>query len=362
MAKRPFSHPLFGSSVNNLWHLIWANGGVSAKHSVQLFAAFASGLVRLPFSLIEKLLYSQKLANMEMPAPIFIIGHWRSGTTHLCNLLSQAPNFGFVSPVASGIPHDLLTMGKLFRPLLERAIPPDRLIDRVPVNPDSPQEDEFGLANMVETSFLHGLYFPKNLTKNFHKGMFADNWTKQELDAWKRSVSNYLNKIYIDQGSKQLLIKNPGHTTKIPILRALFPGAKFIHIYRNPYRVYPSMNNYFHKLLPVLALQDYHRAEIEQLNIDLYPRIMRKLIKDISHLPDDSYIEIRFEALEADPILQIDQIYQTLSLTGFEQARPCFEKYLKGISGYQKNKYQQDPLESKLVKEHWGQFIEHYGY
>ena len=362
MAQRPFSHPLYGSSLHNLWHLIKSNGWVSRKHSAQLLTAFISGLARLPFSITEKLLHSRKLSKMEMPAPIFIIGHWRSGTTHLCNLLSQAPEFGFVSPVASGIPYDLLTMGNWFRPWLEKSIPPDRLIDRVPVHPDSPQEDEFGLANMVTTSFLHGLYFPKNLKENFQKGMLTDTWTNQELDDWQQSLSLYLKKVYIDQGGKQLLIKNPGHTTKIPILRKLFPGAKFIHIYRNPYRVFPSMINYFQKLLPVLALQDYNRAEIEQLIIDMYPRIMKKVIKDLSDLPKEDYLEVRFEALEEDPIASMHQIYHTLGLTGFEKAQPFIQAYVKGISGYQKNQYPQDPIESALVREHWGQFITHYSY
>ena len=299
---------------------------------------------------------------MNMEPPIFIVGHWRSGTTHLCNLLAQSAAFGIVSPVASGIPHDLLLLGRLLRPWLEKSIPPDRLIDRVPVLPDSPQEDEFGLANMVTTSFLHGLYFPNKLVENFHKGMFVESWSKEERQQWEAAVKQYLKKIYLDQGGKQLLVKNPGHSTKIPILRKLFPGARFIHIYRNPYRVFPSMKNYFDKLLPVLALQHYQSSEVAQIILDTYPRIMKTLIKDISDLPQGFGMEIRFESLEADPISQLKEIYHTLGIAGFEQAEPYFKKYLLGIRNYQKNRYHQAPEESALIRDHWGHFIDHYGY
>ena len=165
--KRPFSHPLFGSSLGNLCRLLSDNGMVSLKYTPQLLAALCSATARLPISLIENIVYADRLQHLQMKPPIFVIGHWRSGTTHICNLLSRSPKFGFVTPVATGIPHDLLVLGKLLKHWLEKSIPPNRLIDRVAVNADSPQEDEFGIANMIATSFLHGLYFPKHFSRNF---------------------------------------------------------------------------------------------------------------------------------------------------------------------------------------------------
>jgi len=77
VAKRPFSHPLFGSSLSNLVQLIWINGGVSWKYSPQLLAALISATARLPLSLIEKIVYHNKAAALR----IFVI--------YLVNLLSS---------------------------------------------------------------------------------------------------------------------------------------------------------------------------------------------------------------------------------------------------------------------------------
>jgi len=362
VAKRPFSHPLFGSSLSNLVQLIWTNGGVSWKYSPQLLAALLSATARLPLSLIEKFAYHNKLEHLDMKPPIFIVGHWRSGTTHICNLLSQSPEFGFVTPVATGIPHDLLLIGRLFRPWLEKSIPPDRLIDRVAVYANSPQEDEFGLANMVPISFLHGLYFPKNFSENFYKGVFFDHCSEQDIERWKRASNLYLKKVYLDQGQRQLLIRNPVYTARIPLLRAMWPGAKFIHIYRNPYRVFPSMRNYFEKLLPALSFQDYQHVDVDEIIFDTYSRMMETVIRDLSQLPEGEFIEIKYEDLEERPLAEMEKVYTRLGLSGYQEAKPFFKNYLDGIRGYTKNQYHQSQVEKELIHQHWQPFIEHYNY
>lgn len=297
-----------------------------------------------------------------MVPPVFIIGHWRSGTTHLANLLGQSADFGFVTPVATGLPNELLTLGKWLKPWLEKSIPSDRLIDQVKVTAYSPQEDEFGLANMIPFSFLHGLYFPKHLTRNFEKGVFHQHWSDKELQQWKNVHTNYLKKIYHDQQKKQLIVRNPAYTARIPLLQELWPGAKFIHIYRNPYHVFPSMRNYFRKLLPALALQDYTKVNIDKVIITTYMQMMETVIENASHLPPNEYIEVAYEQLEQSPVAILKEIYTRLGLPGFEEAKPRFEQYLNGIRGYTKNQYRQSQQELELIHGNWGRIIEHYGY
>src|SRR3954451_1332696 len=55
-------------------------------------------LSSLPNSLAafaEQLIYGKQLARIEIEAPVFILGTWRSGTTHLHNLLSIDRRFAF---------------------------------------------------------------------------------------------------------------------------------------------------------------------------------------------------------------------------------------------------------------------------
>jgi len=215
---------------------------------------------------------------------------------------------------------------------------------------------------MVPISFLHGLYFPKRFSENFFKGIFFDNCSEREIERWERASTHYLKKVCLDQGERQLLIRNPVYTARIPLLRSMWPGAKFIHIYRNPYRVFPSMRNYFQKLLPALSFQDYHHVKFDDIIFTTYQRMMKTLIADLSQLPEEKFIEIKYEDLEEKPLIELNKVYHRLGLAGFEEAEPFFEKYLDGIRGYTKNQYNQNPDELSLIRSHWQPIIDHYNY
>jgi len=123
-SDRRFSHPLFGASLGTLVRLVFRYGPVSLRHLPALGVALASATARWPFGLAEKMLTGGASSTLPSPrGPLFIIGHWRSGTTHLGNILSRSPEFTYVSPLATGLPGEFLTLGRILRPILERSIP-----------------------------------------------------------------------------------------------------------------------------------------------------------------------------------------------------------------------------------------------
>ena len=67
---------------------------------------------------------------------------------------------GVITPLASGLPGELLTLATWLRPLLERALPRDRGLDAVAVSPGSPQEDEIPMASLQPLSAYHAFYLP----------------------------------------------------------------------------------------------------------------------------------------------------------------------------------------------------------
>jgi hypothetical protein len=67
--------------------------------------------------------------------------------------------------------------------------------------------------------------------------------TKKDEDKWSKSFLYLIKKLVVREGNnknRRLIIKSPVHTARVPLLRKLFPNAKFIYIHRHPYEIYQS--------------------------------------------------------------------------------------------------------------------------
>ncbi|MEM8772734.1 MAG: sulfotransferase [Pseudomonadota bacterium] len=355
------AHPLSGANLSTL-ATVAGRSGLPSKITPSIVIALAA-LARWPFSTGEKLIMESKLPALEeAPAPIFILGHWRSGTTHLYNIMCQSGRWGYVPPVATGLPHDLFGLAKVFEPLLERALPEHRYIDNIPVTPESPQEDEIAIANMSEVSFYHGIYFPRAFAENVQRGLFFDGCSPADIRGWRRQFTYFLRKLYKHQGEKPLLIKNPVYTARLAMLREMFPGAKFIHIHRNPYDVFLSMRNFYQKLLKQFALQNYDHVDIDEAVLSVYDRMMRAYEKDAAETPAEQLVELSYRELDEAPMDALDRIYSGLALANFEESKPSFENYLASVKSFEKNKFDYADADAQKVERRLGYFIEKWGY
>ncbi len=355
-------HPLAGADLGTLWTIFSRSGGVSPGRALETAGILGAAVARWPFSTAEWVALESQLPQLEeMPPPIFILGHWRSGTTHLYNIMSQ-DEFGFVPPVATGLPWDLMGIAKAARPLLERALPEHRYIDNIPVKPDSPQEDEIALANMTPLSFYHGIYFPKRFTEYLNEGLFFDNCTPDQIAAWRQRFEYFMRKLFLHQDRKRLLIKNPVYTARARFLHEIMPQARFIHIHRNPYEVFASMRNFYAKLLKQFALQSYDHVDIDRAILEVYTRMMRQLETDLAALPNHLYVELRYDELDTDPLGSIQKIYDALDIDGFSAIKPTFKTYLDSVKTYKKNKFSYTDEAAALVETHWGEFLTKWGY
>ncbi len=363
-SKSPrLSHPLAGANFSTLMTVLSSNGFVRGSKIPHALLASLASVARTPFSLAERAYVAKKRREYGLSKPpVFILGHWRSGTTHLYNVMSRDPGFGYVSPFATALPWDFLLMGKALEPLLARALPSGRYIDNVPVEPTSPQEDEIGLANMTPLSYYHGLYFPKHFERNFKAGVFLDGISPKQREEWKTILRYYYDKLSIAFQGQTLLIKNPVYTARLALLREMWPDAKFIHIHRNPYKVFTSMRNFYSALFREFALQDYGHVDVDRIIFETYTRMMDAITGDSQGLADNQFIEMRFDDFQKAPLDQISALYEQLELDGFEAARPGFEAYLKSITGYKKNTYHFPEDIVEKVQKHWGPYIDRWGY
>lgn len=355
------AHPLCGANLETLT-TVAGRSGLPADVGQGAMIGLAA-LARWPFSTAEKLLMESRLpAEGEMPAPVFILGHWRSGTTHLYNIMCQSGDWGFVPPVATGLPWDLFGLAKVFNPLLERALPEHRYIDNIPVNPDSPQEDEIAIANMSELSFYHAIYFPRAFAENLQRGLFLDGCSTADIRGWRQQFRYFLRKLYLHQGERPLLIKNPVYTGRAAMLREMYPTAKFIHIHRNPYDVFVSMRNFYSKLLKEFALQSYDHVDIDEAIFSVYDRMMQAYEADTADMSGEELVELRYDELDAAPIAAVEKVYSQLGFGGFEPAKERFERYLASVSSFKKNEFSYSDEAAAKVEHRLAPWLEKWGY
>lgn len=325
----------------------------SAKHLPLFSLMMLSALGRSPVHLLERAKHS-RLARKAPPmeAPVFVIGHWRSGTTHLHNVLGKSPAFGHISPLASGLPDEILTLGTWLAPTLEKALPEDRHVDKVAVTPDSPQEDEIPLANLQNLSVFHAVYFPKTFRQTFDRGVFFDGCQERDIARWAMLVQHFAQKIALHQGKPLLLIKNPVYTARIKRLLSIWPKARFIHIRRDPCEVFVSTRNYYRKLLPELALQPFEHIDIDAFVLETFSRLMDRYESESAGLSDNQLIEVSYEHLISDPMTVLHRIHDQLSLPGWCAAEPKMTSYLSTIADYQTNATTNVDTEIQRVVDH----------
>ncbi|MEZ5921756.1 MAG: sulfotransferase [Parvularculaceae bacterium] len=326
-------------------------------------AIAAAATARWPFSTIEQFVMEERLPLREdLAPPVFILGHWRSGTTHLYNIMCKSGDWAFVPPVATGLPWDLFGIVSVFRPLLERALPKHRYIDNIPVKPDSPQEDEIAIANMTDLSFYHAIYFPSAFSEFMNRGLFFDGCTEKEKEEWRARFFYLMRKLTAYQDGKRLLIKNPVYTARLAMLRRMFPDAKFVHIRRNPYDVFLSMRNFYKKLFSEFALQSWKHVDIDETILSVYERMMTTLERDAAGLSPPEYLDLTYEELEGDALGCVRKIYDALELDGFAKAEPNFALYISSVKTFEKNKFAYSDEAAAKVEKRLGRFIDQWGY
>ena len=363
VSKPSYSHPLFGANLATLIKLYRRSGGIRRGRRSLFILIMLAAIGRLPFTLVERVYVRFQRARIEpLEAPVFILGHWRSGTTHLYNVMSKADRFGFVSPFSTALPWDILLIGRLFGPILRKSLPDGRYIDNVKVDAVSPQEDEIALANMSDISYYHAIYFPEKFDHYFNQGTFFDALESADIKRWERTLRYLYLKLTLDQGGRQLLIKNPVYTARPAHLHSLFPEAKFIHIHRHPYKVFVSMRNFFEKLLPQLSLQNYDHIDIDDVVFNTYRRMMMSLKIQADALPKGQYAEIGFDQFQADPLGELARVYSELNLGEFSEDSTQFEAYLESVKAYKKNAFELPEALIAKIDENWSDLYSDWGY
>lgn len=294
--------------------------------------------------------------------PVFILGHWRSGTTFVHNVLACDRQFGYTTTYQTVFPNRMLFGQPFFKKAVEWLIPDSRPTDNMELRVDAPQEEEFALANMTVCNYYNLWYFPSRMLEYCDRFLTFEKITEDErrefMDVFRRLVRVSL----WNTGGTRYLSKNPPHTGRIPTLLEMYPDAKFIYLKRNPYTVFESTRSFFGNTIRPLKLQEISAEQLESNIIEVYKRLYHRYGADKHLIPQGNLVEVKFEDYEADAFGMTRDIYERLGLDGFAKSEKAIAAYLDGKKGYKKNSYQYDARTVEIVGEHWGMALREWGY
>jgi hypothetical protein len=359
-------HPVALGSFRSWMRLLGQCSGVDRAYVPRAAFVALTTFVTAPLRLVEVIRHGRAIRRTAIqPSPVFIVGHWRSGTTHLHNLLCQDEQFGYLTTFQAMTPGFCLLGDRRIKPALARLAGkryPTRLIDNIPLTFDAPQEDEFAIASLSPRSFLHGFSFPQQAHEFFERYVLFHGLSETVRTRWIKTYLGLMRKSTYLAGGRRLMIKNCAHSGRIRTLLSLFPDAKFIHIHRNPYEVFVSTVHMHRTVLPRSQLQDVTPDQVEANVLKFYERLMHTFLSDKAAIPAENVVEIRFEDLERAPLEQLRRIYERLRLPEFEKAAPAFDRYLETVTGYRKNAYRMDDDVIEKVNHHWAFAFDEWGY
>jgi hypothetical protein len=342
--------------------LVAARFRIGWKYWPRLVAILAFSGLSTVLTLPERLVLSLLLRRRKVADPVFILGVHRSGTTHLHNLL--ALDRQFCAPKAYHImnPAGFNFSGWLITPLLGAFMPWKRPMDSVRFHVFAPQEEEFVLAGTSCLSPYWGMTFPRDGAA-YDRYILPEGFSPPELARWKRVYLDFLRRLTIWTRRRPLL-KNPYNTGRVAVLRAMFPAARFIHIYRHPYAVYRSNMHMAREGHIINQLQDPDPADSYQTRfLGNYRAMEDAFYRAAAELPAGQLSELRFEDLESDPIGQVRRIYRELGLEFTPQFEERLERYLDTIADYQKNRFKPLPDDQRRrIDQAMGEYMDRWGY
>jgi hypothetical protein len=184
----------------------------------------------------------------------------------------------------------------------------------------------------------------------------------EEIAAWKLAFLNFVRKLARKYG-RPAVLKSPPHTARIKLILDVFPQAKFVHIHRNPYAVFPSARHTFLVNMNLQRLQKPRLADLDEHIIARYREMYDAFFAQRDLVPAGHYCEIAYEELDREPIDVMRSIYTALDLPDFKTVAPALKGYLDSIAGYKKNVFK--PLDSALrerIAHEWGRCFEEWGY
>lgn len=267
--------------------------------------------------------------------PLFILGHQRSGTTFLHRLLAEDERFYALKLHEQLLPAVTLQRGLAALGAFDRARLGGRLSARLSEVEErlfSPLDDIHRLrfSEIEEDEFvLWGLFasaMAANDTPRAAASAALDGL--RDFDGWPRSrqrqALGYYRAVLTKAAHRRarpgrpapwIVAKNPAFTHKVAALQATFPGARFVHLHRDPVEAIPSRLSLIRAIWRrrVPGFTEMSRAQVETVLRDSV-RTYRAAWRNAQTLGPDALVVVDYRSLREDPAGEVRRTLARLGL------------------------------------------------
>lgn len=291
---------------------------------------------------------------------IFILGHWRSGTTLLHELMVLDDRFGYPTTYECFAANHFLLTGSWMPKLIWFLLPSKRPMDDMSVSFSHPQEDEFALISLGAPSPLLRTAFP-NDPPPYLEFLNMEGVAEEDLTTWKSRLRQFVA-MQMHAKGKGLVLKSPTHTGRLQVLAEMFPNAKFIHITRDPYQLFSSTQRLWAVLDEAQSFQVPREEDLDEYVFTALERMYSGFERQRPAVDPARICDLRYEDLIRDPVGTMERIYSQLDLGDFDRVRPLIERSMQQRKGHKTNRHELAPEIRAEISRRWAGYIQKYGY
>jgi len=270
-----------------------------------------------------------EIHDIEIEAPLIVVGLPRSGTTHLVNLLAADTRFRSLpfweieepfplpgsGPDRNGVDPRYQRCAALWEAGQSMFPLGKAMHERSPTS----IEEEVELQDIDFSSYV----------LEWH--LRVPGWRDQYLALDQVERYGYLKTILkaltFVRGPRRWVLKSPQHLEQLPALRANFPDATIAVTHRDPVAVLQSA-------VTMIAYSDRvrrYQIKPEQLVeywLDRIERLLRACVRDREVFGPEQSIDVLFHEFMADDIAMVERIYERAGIELTEKARSQFDAHM----------------------------------
>ncbi len=322
------------------------------------------GFLKNRLLLADLLRRHPEIHDIEVRAPIVIVGQPRTGTTHLHNLLSADPALRTLPYWESQQPVPIPG---------EIGVEPDPRLERCAVGLAMGEQAMPHFNRMHEMTVEH-VHEEIQLLANSFCTMYFD--TIAPMPSWREfyrthdHVPHYeylrttLQALTFLRGGERWLLKSPQHLEQLPTLRTVFPDATVLITHRDPVPVTISlvtMITYTARLHLDPVDPQRVAAYWAQVNGEMLDAVQR----DRETWPAEQSLDVLFHEFMADDLATAERIYEIAGQPLDERARAAHADYLAHHQRdrYGKVVYEFEPfgLDPATLRTRFEPYIERFG-